>query len=143
MTSRLLISHLQGKKFKAKSSSQKEPSTALISATDFNLSDSDGDEAGSSDQLPAFLKKPSDGAGDGFATSVKGLFSNQKKKAMAFVLKTMKGDADHDFHGERSENEIEFSPFARQLTITKTKKLIRRHTKKLNKSKVHKVAGEI
>jgi hypothetical protein len=130
----LLISLLQGKKFKAKSSSQKEPSTALISATDFNLSDSDGDEAGSSDQLPAFLKKPSDGAGDGFTTSVKGLFSTQKKKAMAFVLKTMKGDADH---------EIEFSPFARQLTITKTKKLIRRHTKKLNKSKVHKVTGEI
>ncbi|KAG0551097.1 hypothetical protein BDA96_01G394300 [Sorghum bicolor] len=135
------VTGMQGKKFKAKSSSQKEPSTALISATDFNLSDSDGDEAGSSDQLPAFLKKPSDGAGDGFATSVKGLFSNQKKKAMAFVLKTMKGDADHDFHGERSENEIEFSPFARQLTITKTKKLIRRHTKKLNKSKVHKVAA--
>ncbi|AQL06607.1 Protein ABERRANT POLLEN TRANSMISSION 1 [Zea mays] len=132
---------VNGKKFKAKSSSQKEPSTALISAADFNLSDSDGDEAGSSDQLPAFLKKPSDGAGDGFATSVKGLFSTQKKKAMAFVLKTMKGDADHDFHGERSENEIEFSPFARQLTITKTKKLIRRHTKKLNKSKVHKVTA--
>ncbi|WVZ56949.1 hypothetical protein U9M48_007409 [Paspalum notatum var. saurae] len=131
----------QGKKFKAKSTSQKEPSTALISASDFNLSDSDGDEAGSSDQLPAFLRKPSDGAGDGFATSVKGLFSSQKKKAMAFVLKTMKGDAEHDFHGERSENEIEFSPFARQLTITKTKKLIRRHTKKLNKSKVHKSTG--
>lgn len=113
----------------------------MISASDFNLSDSDGDDAGNSDQLPAFLKKPSDGAGDGFATSVKGLFNSQKKKAKAFVLKTMKGEADHDFHGERSENEIEFSPFARQLTITKTKKLIRRHTKKLNKSKVHKNAG--
>uniref|UniRef100_A0A0A9CZG1 Uncharacterized protein n=1 Tax=Arundo donax TaxID=35708 RepID=A0A0A9CZG1_ARUDO len=59
---------------------------------------------------------------------------------MAFVLKTMKGEADHDFHGERSENEIEFSPFARQLTITKTKKLIRRHTKKF-KSKVPKNAA--
>nr|CAB3500797.1 unnamed protein product [Digitaria exilis] len=133
----------EGKKFKAKSTSQKEPSAALISASDFNLSDSDGDDAGNSDQLPAFLKKPSDGAGDGFATSVKGLFNSQKKKAKAFVLKTMKGEADHDFHGERSENEIEFSPFARQLTITKTKKLIRRHTKKLNKSKVHKNAGGI
>jgi len=55
----------------------------------------------------------------------------------------MKGEAEHDFHGERSENEIEFSPFARQLTITKTKKLIRRHTKKLNKSKVHKNSGEL
>ncbi|KAG2540710.1 protein ABERRANT POLLEN TRANSMISSION 1 isoform X2 [Panicum virgatum] len=132
------VTGMQGKKFKAKSTSQKEPSAALISASDFNLSDSDGDDAGNSDQLPAFLKKPSDGAGDGFATSVKGLFNSQKKKAKAFVLKTMKGEAEHDFHGERSENEIEFSPFARQLTITKTKKLIRRHTKKLNKSKVHK-----
>ncbi|TVU47028.1 hypothetical protein EJB05_06604 [Eragrostis curvula] len=129
-----------GKKFKAKSTSQKEPSAALIAASDFNLSDSDGDEAGNSDQLPAFLRKPSDGAGDGFATSVKGLFSTQRKKAMAFVLKTMKGEAEHDFHGERSENEIEFSPFARQLTITKTKKLIRRHTKKF-KSKVPKGAA--
>ncbi|CAL4930998.1 unnamed protein product [Urochloa decumbens] len=135
------VTGMQGKKFKAKSTSQKEPSAALISASDFNLSDSDGDDAGNSDQLPAFLKKPSDGAGDGFATSVKGLFNSQKKKAKAFVLKTMKGEAEHDFHGERSENEIEFSPFARQLTITKTKKLIRRHTKKLNKSKVHKNAG--
>lgn len=71
------------------------------------------------------------------------MFNSQKKKAKAFVLKTMKGEAEHDFHGERSENEIEFSPFARQLTITKTKKLIRRHTKKLNKSKVHKNAGEL
>ncbi|KAL6649941.1 hypothetical protein ACP70R_014165 [Stipagrostis hirtigluma subsp. patula] len=134
------VTGMQGKKFKAKSTSQKEPSTALIAAGDFNLSDSDGDEAGNSDQLPAFLKKPSDGAGDGFATSVKGLFSSQKKKAKAFVLKTMKGEADHDFHGERSENEIEFSPFARQLTITKTKKLIKRHSKKF-KSKAQKNAA--
>jgi hypothetical protein len=104
------------------------------------LSDSD-DESGNSDQLPAFLKKPSDGAGDGFATSVKGLFSSQRKKAMHFVLKTMKGE-EQDFQGERSENEIEFSPFARQLTIAKTKKLIRRHTKKL-KSQVPQNAGEI
>ncbi|KAG8063345.1 hypothetical protein GUJ93_ZPchr0003g18208 [Zizania palustris] len=134
------VTGMQGKKFKAKSTSQKEPTASLIAANDFNLSDSDGDEAGGSDQLPAFLRKPNDGAGDGFATSVKGLFSSQRKKAMAFVLKTMKGDADHDFQGERSENEIEFSPFARQLTITKTKKLIRRHTKKF-KSKVPKNAA--
>jgi hypothetical protein len=134
------VTGMQGKKFKAKSTSQKEPTASLIAASDFNLSDSDGDEAGGSDQLPAFLKKPNDGAGDGFATSVKGLFSSQRKKAKAFVLKTMKGDADHDFQGERSENEIEFSPFARQLTITKTKKLIRRHTKKI-KSKVPKGAA--
>uniref|UniRef100_A0A453I0U7 Uncharacterized protein n=1 Tax=Aegilops tauschii subsp. strangulata TaxID=200361 RepID=A0A453I0U7_AEGTS len=134
------VTGMQGKKFKAKSTSQKEPTAGLIAASDLNLSDSDGDESGNSDQLPAFLRKPSDGAGDGFATSVKGLFSSQKKKAMHFVLKTMKGDGDQDFQGERSENDIEFSPFARQLTITKTKKLIRKHTKKLQ-SKVPQNAG--
>ncbi|KAM0879684.1 hypothetical protein ACQ4PT_034073 [Festuca glaucescens] len=133
------VTGMQGKKFKAKSSSQKEPTAGLIAASDFNLSDSD-EEGGNSDQLPAFLRKQSDGAGDGFTTSVKGLFSSQKKKAMHFVLKTMKGDGDQDFQGERSENDIEFSPFARQLTITKTKKLIKRHTKKL-KSQVPQNAG--
>lgn len=42
----------------------------------------------------------------------------------------MRGEAENDFHGEWSESDAEFSPFARQLTITKAKKLIRRHTKK-------------
>lgn len=42
----------------------------------------------------------------------------------------MRGDAENDYHGEWSESDVEFSPFARQLTITKAKKLIRRHTKK-------------
>uniref|UniRef100_A0ACD5YFJ0 Uncharacterized protein n=1 Tax=Avena sativa TaxID=4498 RepID=A0ACD5YFJ0_AVESA len=122
------VTGMQGKKFKAKSSSQKEPTAGLIATSDLNLSDSD-DEGGNSDQLPAFLRKQSDGAGDGFTTSVKGLFSSQKKKAMHFVHKTMKGDGDQDFQGERSENDIEFSPFARQLTITKTKKLVKKKQK--------------
>lgn len=42
----------------------------------------------------------------------------------------MRGEAENDFHGEWSESEADFSPFARQLTITKARKLIRRHTKK-------------
>ena len=42
----------------------------------------------------------------------------------------MRGEAEDDFQGEWSEGEAEFSPFARQLTITKAKKLIKRHTKK-------------
>ena len=33
------------------------------------------------------------------------------------------------------ESDVEFSPFARQLTITKAKKLIRRHTKKFRSRK--------
>jgi hypothetical protein len=46
------------------------------------------------------------------------------------VLRTMRGEAENDFQGDWSESDAEFSPFARQLTITKAKRLIRRHTKK-------------
>ena len=83
-----------------------------------------------SDQYPNWLKRPTDGAGDGFVTSIRGLFNTQRRKAKAFVLRTMRGEAENDFHGEWSESDAEFSPFARQLTITKAKRLIKRHTKK-------------
>lgn len=46
------------------------------------------------------------------------------------MLRTMRDEAENDFQGDWSESDVEFSPFARQLTITKAKKLIRRHTKK-------------
>ncbi|XP_019239616.1 PREDICTED: protein SABRE-like [Nicotiana attenuata] len=75
-------------------------------------------------------KRPPEGAGDGFVTSIKGLFNSQRRKARAFVLRTMRGEAENEIPGDWSESEAEFSPFARQLTITKAKKLIRRHTKK-------------
>lgn len=119
---------MQGKKFKA--NNQKEASAASVPNIDLNLSDSDGGSAEKSEQnLLSWPKRPTDGAGDGFVTSVKGLFNSQRKKAKAFVLRTMRGEED-DLHGDWSEGEAEFSPFARQLTITKAKKLIRRHTKK-------------
>lgn len=75
-------------------------------------------------------KRTNDGAGDGFVTSIRGLFNSQRRKAKAFVLRTMRGEAENEIHGEWSESEAEFSPFARQLTITKAKRLIKRHTKK-------------
>jgi hypothetical protein len=78
----------------------------------------------------SWIKRPRDGAGDGFVTSIRGLFNTQRRKAKAFVLRTMRGEADNDFQGDWSESDAEFSPFARQLTITKAKRLIRRHTKK-------------
>ncbi|RWW87806.1 hypothetical protein BHE74_00003341 [Ensete ventricosum] len=85
-----------------------------------------------SDQFPApFPKRANDGAGDGFVTSIRGLFNSQRRKAKAYVLRTMRGEADHD-HGDWSDGDVEFSPFARQLTIAKTKKLIRRHSKKFS-----------
>ncbi|RLN19084.1 protein SABRE isoform X1 [Panicum miliaceum] len=74
----------------------------------------------------SWLKRPGDGAGDGFVTSIRGLFNTQRRKAKAFVIRTMRGDGHNDeYHDEWSESDGEY-PFARQLTITKAKKLIRR-----------------
>ncbi|XP_078148685.1 HYPERSENSITIVE TO PI STARVATION 4 isoform X4 [Carex rostrata] len=121
------VTGMQGKKFKDKAHNQADP----YGGTDLNLSDSDGGPPGSmGDQFPvSWLKRPSDGAGDGFVTSIRGLFNSQRRKAKAFVLRTMRGDKEESEYngGEWSESDSEF-PFARQLTITK--KLIKRHTKK-------------
>ncbi|XP_020258640.1 protein SABRE-like isoform X2 [Asparagus officinalis] len=133
------VTGMQGKKFKDKSQSLREPHGDIV--PDLNLSDSDGGLPGKSDQFPlTFAKRPTDGAGDGFVTSVKGLFNSQRRKAKAFVLRTMRGEADSEFQGEWSESDTEYSPFARQLTITKAKKLIRRHTKKF-RSRAPKTSG--
>ncbi|KAJ8450271.1 hypothetical protein Cgig2_004728 [Carnegiea gigantea] len=124
------VTGMQGKKFKDKAQSQRDVAGHGI-PDDLNLSDSDGGPVGRSDQYPiAFLKRPGDGAGDGFVTSIRGLFNTQRRKAKAFVLRTMRGEGDNEYNGEWSDSDAEFSPFARQLTITKAKKLIRRHTKK-------------
>lgn len=107
-----------------------------IPTTDLNLSDSDG-PIGKADQVPiTWPKRPPEGAGDGFVTSIRGLFHSQRRKAKAFVLRTMRGEGenDHTGGGDWSESDTEYSPFARQLTIT-TRKLIRRHTKKFRSKK--------
>ncbi|RZC15868.1 Protein SABRE isoform B [Glycine soja] len=122
------VTGMQGRKFKDKGQSQ--PPGAGVPEIDLILSDNEG-QAGKSDQYPpSWPKRPSDGAGDGFVTSIRGLFSTQRRKAKAFVLRTMRGEAENDFQGDWSESDMDFSPFARQLTITRAKKLIRRHTKK-------------
>ncbi|KAL3514280.1 hypothetical protein ACH5RR_026997 [Cinchona calisaya] len=125
------VTGMQGKKFKDKAQNQKEATGASIPDIDLNFSDSDGGSIGKSNQHPlSWPKRPTDGAGDGFVTSIRGLFNSQRRKAKAFVLRTMRGEADNELHGDWSESEAEFSPFARQLTITKAKRLIRKHTKK-------------
>lgn len=128
---------LQGKKFKDKLHSQnKEPNLANVPTLDH---DSDNDDGCKSDNHGlAFPKRSTvaavDGAGDGFVTSVRGLFSTQRRKAKAFVLRTMRNEGEESMPGEWSDSE-DYSPFARQLTITKAKKLIKRHTKKFNSQK--------
>ncbi|KAB2616979.1 hypothetical protein D8674_012848 [Pyrus ussuriensis x Pyrus communis] len=129
------VTGMQGKKFKDKANSQREPRGSVVPDSDLNFSDNEG-QPGQPDQNPiTFLKRPTDGAGDGFVTSVRGLFNTQRRKAKAFVLRTMRGEAENDFQGDWSESDVEFSPFARQLTITKAKRLIRRHTKKYRSRK--------
>lgn len=124
------VTGMQGKKFKDKAHSQRELSGPGVPDSDL-FSDNEGSQAGKSDQDPvSWLRRPRDGAGDRFVTSIRGLFNTQRRKAKAFVLRTMRGEAENDFQGDWSESDAEFSPFARQLTITKAKRLIRRHTKK-------------
>ncbi|CAN6317258.1 unnamed protein product [Urochloa humidicola] len=117
------VTGMQGKKF----SNHREILEGAVPENDLNLSDSDVDHHGRPDQLTAsWLKRPGDGAGDGFVTSIRGLFNTQRRKAKAFVIRTMRGDGHNDeYHDEWSESDGEY-PFARQLTITKAKKLIRR-----------------
>ncbi|XP_028061949.1 protein SABRE-like [Camellia sinensis] len=130
------VTGMQGKKFKDKAHSQRESRGASVPDSDPNLSDSDGgNSAGKSGHPMSWAKRPGDGAGDGFVTSVRGLFSSQRRKAKAFVLRTMRGETENELNGDWSEGDVEFSPFARQLTITKAKKLIRRHTKKFRGQK--------
>ncbi|KAK7385404.1 hypothetical protein VNO78_31121 [Psophocarpus tetragonolobus] len=124
------VTGMQGKKFKDKGQillpSAGSPEVDLTTPND-----TEG-QAGKSDKLPiAWPKRPNDGAGDGFVTSIKGIFNNQRRKAKAFVNKTKKGEAENEVQGDLGENEADISPFARQLTITQAKKLIRKHTKKL------------
>ncbi|KAG7533601.1 FMP27 GFWDK domain [Arabidopsis thaliana x Arabidopsis arenosa] len=114
------VTGMQMKKFKDK---------AHVPKDEIGLRDKD--ESGRSDQdSGAWVKRPGDNAGDGFVTSIRGIFNTQRRKAKKFVLRTMRGETEDSFPGEWSDNESDFSPFARQLTITKAKKLIRRHSKK-------------
>ncbi|XP_047320032.1 protein SABRE-like [Impatiens glandulifera] len=128
------VTGMQGKKFKAASNSQKETPSTAVPDSENTLSITDGSSADKSSQnlLALAAQRSVDGAGDGFVTSVKGLFSTHRKKAKKFVLRTMRGEAENEFAGDWSDGDAEFSPFARQLTISKAKKLIRRHTKKFD-----------
>ncbi|KAG5543810.1 hypothetical protein RHGRI_016534 [Rhododendron griersonianum] len=120
---------MQGKKFKYKGHAQEEFSRAAASDIDLNLADSDQGSVEKPGQYQiSWARHSSDGAGDGFVTSVKGLFNSQRRKAKALVLRTMMSQTENRSNGEWSENDAEFSPFAGQLTITNAKKLIGRHT---------------
>ncbi|XP_057820697.1 protein SABRE isoform X2 [Cryptomeria japonica] len=130
------VTGMQGKKFKDKVQGQRQADGGASPDSDLNFSDSDGSQPGKNDQFPiTWFKKTSDRAGESFVTSIRGLFNSQRRKAKAFVLRTMRGDAENEFQGEWSESDTEFSPFARQLTMTRARRLIRRHTKKFRSNR--------
>nr|XP_043614487.1 protein SABRE-like [Erigeron canadensis] len=135
------VTGMQGKKFNTKTHGQtKEPNVADVPTLD-HISDSGDGPNGKTNNLGlTFPKRPADGAGDGFVTSVKGVFSLQRRKARAFVLRTMRNEGEERMPGEWSDSE-DYSPFARQLSITKAKKLIRHRTKKFNSKKGFSVDG--
>lgn len=130
------VTGMQGKKFKDKVQGQRQAEEGASPDSDLNFSDSDGSQPGKYEPFPvSWSKKPSDRAGEGFVTSIRGLFNSQRKKAKAFVRRTIGGDAENEFQGECSDSDVEFSPFARQLTITKARRIIQRHTKKFRSSR--------
>nr|VDD54321.1 unnamed protein product [Brassica oleracea] len=76
-----------GKKFSYKSQKNTQ-------FTDDDLKLSDDDES-----VTWIKKDESGGAGDNFVTSVRGLFNTQRRKAKAFVIRTMRAEAENDFNG--------------------------------------------
>ncbi|CAN8288672.1 unnamed protein product [Cochlearia groenlandica] len=114
------LTGMQGKKFRY--NSQEYPEFT------------DEDQLNLSDGELTWLKLKREGAGDGFVASVRGLFNTQRRKGKVYLLKTMRGEAENNLEGDWSDSDVEFTPFDRQLTITKAKRLIRRHTKKFRQS---------
>lgn len=134
------VTGMQGKKFKDKG--QNQPIGAGAPEGEANLSDTEG-HAGKPDKFsPSWPKRPTDGAGDGFVTSVRGIFNSQRRKAKK-LLKPKKDEAENEGHGDLSENEVETTHFARQLTIIKAKKLFKRDNKKPPHSKGQKGSSSI
>ncbi|KAE8710935.1 Glutaredoxin-C3 [Hibiscus syriacus] len=79
------------KKFKDKGHNQ-QPTTIAAPDGEFHLLDNNQ----ASDQKRAFPKRSADGTGDGFVTSVRGLFNNQRRKAKQFVQRIMRGEDEGD-----------------------------------------------
>ncbi|KAE8731048.1 Peptidyl-prolyl cis-trans isomerase CYP40 [Hibiscus syriacus] len=94
------VNGMHVKKFKDKGHSQQRTTTAA-SDGEFHLLDNDQ----ASDQKIAFPKRSADDVGDGFVTSVRGLFNNQWRKAKQFVLRTIRGDEEGHQLGQLSDGD--------------------------------------
>eukprot|EP00250_Pteridium_aquilinum_P012865 c20993_g1_i1 orf=354-8423(+) len=131
------VAGMQGKKFKDKLQAQGQVEGGGYPGDESSSSDSDGSNAGVYEQFfPSKFKRPRDRAGEGFVSSIRGLFNSQRRKAKAVVLRTKRADSEAT-EGGWTEGEAESAPFTRQLSISKAKRLLRRHTKKFLSSTRH------
>ncbi len=105
----------KGKKFKDK----------LHPESDSNSSDSEGSYGVAVEQFPTAHQRQSDRAGEGFVSSIRGLFNSQRRKARALVLRTMRGqEALDDLQISSSEDEagISKSPCGAKRIPRRTRK---------------------
>ncbi|MCO5594207.1 hypothetical protein L7F22_048232 [Adiantum nelumboides] len=134
------VAGMQGKKFKDKLQSQGQVDGGGYPGDESGSSDSDGSNVGAYEQFfPSKFKRPTDRAGEGFVSSIRGLFNSQRKRAKAVLVRTKRGDGEAT-DGGWTEGEAENAPFTRQLSISKAKRLLRRHTKKFLSSTRHRGA---
>jgi len=75
-----------------------------------NSSDSAGSYGVAVEQFPTAHQRQSDRAGEGFVSSIRGLFNSQRRKAKALVLRTMRGQEGlDDLQISSSEDEAGIS----------------------------------
>lgn len=115
---------MQGKKFKDKLPAQPGPTGSY---SDSDSSDSTGSHGVKGEQFPIKHRRQSDRAGEGFVSSIRGLFNLQRRKAKALVLRTMRGADGFDIeHSSSSEEEATSSKSPRgKAGINKAKRLLR------------------
>ncbi|XP_024390151.1 protein SABRE isoform X3 [Physcomitrium patens] len=127
------VTGMQGKKFKDKLPAQPGP---IDEDFDVGSDDSSGSHEGT-EMFSLRPRRNSDRAGEGFVSSIRGLFNSQRKKAKALVLRTRRGPEDLDFEQRSSASDEDRnsvrSPRASLTSITKAKKLLRLQARKHHK----------
>lgn len=132
------VTGMQGKKFKDKLQTQGQAEGGGYPGDESSSSDSEGSNPGIYEQfLTSKFKRRGDRAGEGFVSSIRGLFNSQRRKAKAVVLRKTGVDGEVEARGGWTESEADTAPFTRQLSISKAKRLLRRHTKKFISSTRH------
>lgn len=128
----MLMAFMQGKKFKDKLPAQPVPMEADVDS-DEGSDDSTESRRAKGERFPIKHRRQSDRAGEGFVSSIRGLFNLQKKKAKALVLRTMRGPEEFDLDQTSSsdnEGNAPNSPLAHTMNINKAKRLLRLQARK-------------